>query len=431
MRLTSPALKGGVLRRGTIKEIKTMMEKEQPYKLPDDWQWIEWKNLGKFISGTGFKKEYQKFTEYEIPFYKVNSLNFSDEQGYIYEKSNTINENIRKLLKAKIIPTDSIIFAKIGEAIRLNRKVLNKVPCCIDNNMMAFVPNKVSFKYVYYWSHNVDFYKYAKGSIVPSIRKSELEKILLPVPSLDEQKRIVEIIESLFAKLDRSRIIAQKIVDDYQLRRGKLLHETFKGELIKCNSQKMTINSVCKSLIYGTSKKSDKSGKVIVIRMGNLQGGEIDWSNLAYSNDEEEIEKYHLSAGDVLFNRTNSAELVGKTSIYRGEYPAIYAGYLIKLDYDPNIIIGDYLNYILNSPEAKDYCQRVKTNGVNQSNINAKRIGAFEIPVPDLEEQREIVRHLDSLLTKEKQTKELAEQTLQKIDLMKKTILARAFRGKL
>lgn len=65
--------------------------------------------------------------------------------------------------------------------------------------------------------------------------------------------------------------------------------------------------------------------------MGNLQNGEIDWSDLAYTSDDNEIEKYKLNLGDVLFNRTNSPELVGKTGIYRGNHPAIFAGYLIKL----------------------------------------------------------------------------------------------------
>lgn len=88
---------------------------------------------------------------------------------------------------------------------------------------------------------------------------------------------------------------------------------------------------------------------MIVLRMGNLQDGEIDWNDLAYSDDEADIKKYLFSKGDVLFNRTNSAELVGKTSIYRGEYPAMYAGYLIKLDYDRCVLSGEYLNYVLAS----------------------------------------------------------------------------------
>ncbi len=147
---------------------------------------------------------------------------------------------------------------------------------------------------------------------------------------------------------------------------------------------------------------------MIVLRMGNLQNGEIDWNDLAYSDDERDIKKYLLSKGDVLFNRTNSAELVGKTSIYRGEYPAIYAGYLIKLDYDCGILNGEYLNYVLNSPNAKEYCNRVKTDGVNQSNINARKIGAYVIPLPPLDEQKEIVRLLDDLLGREQRTKDFA-----------------------
>ena len=92
---------------------------------------------------------------------------------------------------------------------------------------------------------------------------------------------------------------------------------------------------------------------------------------------------------------------MGKTSIYRGEYPAIYAGYLIKLDYNHEIVIGDYLNYALNTQSAKIYCNSVKTDGVNQSNINAKKIGAFFIPVPSIKEQEIIVEKVKRLLSKE------------------------------
>lgn len=169
----------------------------------------------------------------------------------------------------------------------------------------------------------------------------------------------------------------------------------------------------------------------MVLRMGNLQNGEIDWSNLAYTSDEEDIKKYLLKPGDILFNRTNSPELVGKTSIYRGEMPAIYAGYLIKLDYEKNIVVGDYLNYYLNSSKAKEYYMQVKTDGVSQSNINAKKIGEFEIPLPTLPEQHEIVRLIDDLLARERAAQQAAEQALASIDLMKKSILARAFRGEL
>ena len=162
--------------------------------------------------------------------------------------------------------------------------------------------------------------------------------------------------------------------------------------------QELSLSEICVSMRYGTAKKSLNTGKVAVLRMGNLQYGEIDWTNLAYTNDEEDIKKYLLTPGDVLFNRTNSPELVGKTSIYRGEFPAIYAGYIIKLDYNKRFIIGEYLNFVMNSKREREFCLKVKTNGVCQANINARKIGEFVIPVPPLEEQKYIVSRLKSML---------------------------------
>ena len=263
----------------------------------------------------------------------------------------------------------------------------------------------------------------------------------IPIVPKNEQQRIVDRIESLFAKLDEAKEKAQVVVDGFENRKAAILYKAFSGELTeqwrKDNNvgldswQKKTVESICYSLKYGTAKKSEKTGTVVVIRMGNLQQGEIDWTDLAYTTDKDDIEKYHLEPNDVLFNRTNSAALVGKTSIYRGEYPAIYAGYLIKLDYDHDVVIGDYLNYTLNTQDAKEYCNTVKTDGVNQSNINAKKIGAYMLPVPSIQEQKRIVELLKGFIEKEQQAKEAAEQVIDQIDAMKKAILARAFRGEL
>lgn len=98
------------------------------------------------------------------------------------------------------------------------------------------------------------------------------------------------------------------------------------------------------SVEYGSSAKSNVKGDIPVLRMGNLQDGELNWSDLVYTNDESEIEKYALDPGDVLFNRTNTIDLVGKTSIYRGERPAIFAGYLIRIRVDPSRLDSEYLN---------------------------------------------------------------------------------------
>lgn len=414
-------------------------KEEQPYKIPSNWCWSYWKYCGKFIAGNGFKNIYQGFTQYDIPYYKVGSLKFCDEGNYLIDETNTINEEIRTKLKAVKIPVNSIIFAKIGEAIKLNRRCLNKIECCIDNNLMAFISEKYFYKYIFYWTKSLNFYELTNATTVPALRKTDLENIPIPLPPINEQQRIVNIIESLFAKLDRAKELIENTLAQFEQNKMAILHKAFTGELtakwrkennIDLSSwQEKTIDELCTSLKYGTSKKSKPEGSVVVLRMGNLQNGEIDWSNLMYTDDKDDIEKYLLKKGDVLFNRTNSPELVGKTSIYRGEYPAIYAGYLIKLDYGKDII-GEYLNYMMNSTKAKHYCYTVKTDGVSQSNINAKKIGAFEIPVPTIEEQQEIVNILDKLLAKYNKIKNL-EQQLEKIELLKKAILAKAFRGEL
>lgn len=304
-----------------------------------------------------------------------------------------------------------------------------------------WVNNKFYYYYIMSEWFQLELQRQKTGSTVDGIKAEKLMRFPIPVPPINEQQRIVERIESLYAKLDEAKEKAQAVVDSFELRKSAILYRAFRGELtnqwrvennISIGSWKQkSIESICHSLKYGTAKKSNKDGKVVVIRMGNLQQGEIDWSDLAYSSDEEDIEKYRLEAGDVLFNRTNSAVLVGKTSIYRGEYPAIYAGYLIKLDYDRDIVMGDYLNYSLNTNDAKEYCNAVKTDGVNQSNINAKKIGAYVIPVPSLAEQQQIVKIIRSMMEKEKKAKEAAEIVLDQIEIMKKSILARAFRGEL
>ncbi|AND21661.1 restriction endonuclease subunit S [Phocaeicola dorei] len=154
---------------------------------------------------------------------------------------------------------------------------------------------------------------------------------------------------------------------------------------------------VCE-LKYGTSEKSSSVGKIAVLRMGNITNvGTIDYSNLVYSSNDEDIEQYSLEKNDLLFNRTNSSEWVGKTAIYKEEQPAIYAGYLIRIK--PLLISPDYLNTVMNSGYYRDWCYDVKTDAVNQSNINAQKLSQLMIPIPPLKEQERIVAEMDKWIS--------------------------------
>lgn len=404
---------------------------EWPYKLPKGWCWAKQGYVSQFINGRAYKQSELLDDSALTPVLRVGNL-FTNSSWYYSDL--ILDED-------KYINNNDLIYAwsaSFGPFIWQGGKVIYHY-----HIWKVQLANEINKKYFYFWLLNDTerLKTRGHGTGMIHVTKEMMEQAPVPIPPMHEQQRIVDRIESLFAKLDEAKEKAQATLDSFEARKAAILHKAFTGELtaswriangIDTDSwETETIDSLCHSLKYGTSKKSEAEGSVVVIRMGNLQHGEIDWSDLAYSNDNDDIEKYHLEPGDVLFNRTNSSALVGKTSIYRGEYPAIYAGYLIKLDYDHSRIIGDFLNYALNTTAAKEYCTAVKTDGVNQSNINAKKIGAFSFKVPSLAEQAEIIRILDNTFTKEKQAKEAAEAVLEQVDLMKKAILSRAFRGEL
>ena len=182
---------------------------------------------------------------------------------------------------------------------------------------------------------------------------------------------------------------------------------------------------------YGTAAKSAKAGTVPVLRMGNIQNAKFDWADLVYTSDDDEITEYLLHDGDVLFNRTNSPELVGKTAIYRGKRPAIFAGYLIRVNHIRKLADSQYVNLFLNSRVARKYGNSVKTDGVNQSNINGTKLSNYPFPCCSIEEQREITSILEKMLSLVDETEADIIQELQKADALRQSILKKAFAGQL
>lgn len=394
---------------------------EQPYKIPENWYYVPQRIICKLSNG-------EKMEGKEYPYLEVKYLR-GKKKADILTKGKYIKESTKVILVDG--ENSGEVFTVVEDGYMGSTfKALDISSVVNQDYLLYFIATKKEL-----YRNN------KKGSAIPHLNKELFFSMPFPLAPLAEQVRIVDRIESIFAKLDEAKEKAQEVVDGFELRKSAILHKAFTGELTKKWREEQgvtleswkegSIDAICNSLKYGTAKKSKKEGTVVVIRMGNLQQGEIDWSDLAYSDDQDDIEKYQLDNGDVLFNRTNSAALVGKTSIYRGEYPAIYAGYLIKLDYNHDIITGDFLNYALNTNNAKEYCNLVKTDGVNQSNINAKKIGAYVIPIPSIREQEEVVRIVKKLIVKEKQAKEVAQAAVDQIDVMKKAVLARAFRGEL
>lgn len=186
------------------------------------------------------------------------------------------------------------------------------------------------------------------------------------------------------------------------------------------------LKNVVNSFEYGTSSKSTDSGKVPVLRMGNIKENKIDWTNLKYTSSTEDIIKYKLQKGDVLFNRTNSPELVGKSSIYDSDIEAIFAGYLIRIK-PQDILNPKFLAYCLNSSFAKNFYTTIIIGSANQANISAKRLSEFQIPIPSLQEQNKIVNIVEELLSTAQIVKKQHEESITDFFKLEQSLLQKAF----
>ncbi|WP_442604525.1 restriction endonuclease subunit S [Paenibacillus sp. KN14-4R] len=173
------------------------------HHIPDHWRLASWGDVGAFHHGSAFPRSFQGDTTGSISFYKVGSLSEAGGDGFLPTAKDTLTEEARAELRVPLVPAHAVLFAKIGEAIKLNRRALLRTPACIDNNLMAFScnPTYVHHRFVYYWSMTIDFYELSQASAVPSIRKMSLANLSIPIPPLDEQRVIIKQIESLLRNI--------------------------------------------------------------------------------------------------------------------------------------------------------------------------------------------------------------------------------------
>ena len=310
--------------------------------------------------------------------------------------------------------------------------------CLIRVNIESAIKNKL----LMYWINTPQVRNYiamqSTGTTRKRITRKKLEVLELPIPPLAEQQQIAAKLDELLAQVDNLKTRLNNIPKILKRFRQSVLAAAVSGKLTEewrssedlIDWKQSLLGDLVNKPSYGTSSKSQEEGKIPVLRMGNLQDGKLNWSNLVYTSDEDEIRKYRLYSGDILFNRTNSPELVGKTSIYRGEREAIYAGYLIRVQCT-NELNPEYLNILLNSTSARAYCRAVKSDGVSQSNINAQKLIAYPVNCPPIEEQTEIVARVEQLFTYADQIEQRVKDAQSRVNHLTQAILAKAFRGEL
>lgn len=195
-----------------------------------------------------------------------------------------------------------------------------------------------------------------------------------------------------------------------------------------------TVRQVIELVQYGTSTKADADGKtgVPMLRMGNIQEGFLDLDDLKYiDRDSDEVDRLTLRRGDILFNRTNSPELVGKSAVFNSDLKATFASYLIRLRCEDGLILPDYLCRWINSLWGREWAEAVRTDGVSQSNINSTKLLEMEVPLPPLEEQKRIMARVEALVARVNAAQERLERVPAIIRSFRQSVLAAACSGKL
>ena len=226
------AFTNGVLHRAFYSEKEDTTAEE---KMPDIWKFEKLSSVAEVNSGSGFSKDHQGHTNKPIPFYKVSDMNNSPDGIIMEDSNNYVDKDILNKLGADTYAPGSTIFPKVGEAVHTNKKRILRQESAVDNNVMCITPNedRIHHKFLYYVFRHTDLGQFTRKATVPSIRLTDIRNYKIPIPSLEEQERIVSVLDDVFESLDR---VEELITDvsDYGIElRASLLQQAFTGQLLR------------------------------------------------------------------------------------------------------------------------------------------------------------------------------------------------------
>lgn len=475
-------------------EQSIVAKEEMPYKLPSNWVWTRLENIGVWgAGGTPSRKNQDFYLNGTIPWLKTGDLN----NGIVTETEEYITEEAIKKSSAKIFKKDSIGIAMYGATIGkigiFAKDMATNQACAV---VKAF--NEIENMYLFYFFKNVKerLIEKAKGGAQPNISQEILKNFPFNLPPLEEQKRIVEKLDSLFEKIQKIKEIIEEVKEKTTSRREAILSKAFSGELtekwrdenytenarellVKINDEKLKLwEDECKKaedegrkkpakpklktideMLVGAEEEpyklpnnwvwtrlgdivdvkggkripkgeefSKEKTKNIYLRVTDFKNRGIDFENLKFISDEiaEKINNYRISSKDIYLS---IAGTIGKVGIIPQKIDnSFLTENACKLTNINNIDQKFLLNLLESSLIKKEIKSSITSSG--QPKLAIFRIENFPILLPPLEEQKEIVRVLDKIFEEENRISELISLE-NKIEILEKTILDRAFRGEL
>ena len=406
-------------------------EEEWPYEVPENWCWTTMGVVAEWGSGGTPSRKNPAYYEGTIPWIKTGEL----DNEYIYDTEEHITESALNNSNAKLFPINTIVIAMYGATIGkvgilgVEATTNQACACGISSSILYY-----KFLFYYAQSQKDAFIKQGKGGAQPNISQNIIKNHLFPLPPLAEQQRIVDRIESLFAKLDEAKEKAQAVVDGFEDCKAAILHKAFMGELT-AEWRKRNGAPDRKQVNLGTCLNTMETRKPTGEFFFYIDIDSIDNKRQIVRMPKKTLVKEAPSrasraihCGDVLFSMVRP--YLKNIALIDESLQDCIASTGFYVCSPKSNLDSKYLYHLLCSKDAIDYLMQYM-KGDNSPSIRKDDLLNMEIMLPSLPEQKQIEAILDIILDKEQQAKETAEAVIDQINTMKKSILARAFRGEL
>ena len=424
---------------------------EQPYSIPENWCWVKLSALSCMISKgttpTGGKNAY---IDTGVNFVRVENLN--DDGTISHENIAHIAENVHSgFLKRSTLQENDILISIAGTLGKTG--IVRDIDLPLNTNQaLAFVrisSQEIVTKYIKSAIDSTIIQEILLGKTkvtsIPNLTLEIISNCPIPLSPVSEQQRIIDLIESLFAKLDEAKERAQAVVDGFELRKSAILHKAFTGELterwrkehgIQIESWKTKPLVEIASLQTGLMKGKRYEGETTFLpylRVANVQDGFLDLTEIKEIEvSTSNVSRYLLKKGDVLFTEGGDFDKLGRGTVWEEEIPnCLHQNHIFVVRPHESALNSYFLSYQAGSKYGKTYFLSCSKQTTNLASINSTQLKGFPVKLPSLSEQLQIVSIIDDLIDRENQARIAAEAVLAQIDTMKKSILARAFRGEL
>lgn len=438
-----------VMSRKTVKNrsIKEQLKdaliplEDEPYRVPENWIWVKLKSINNTKKRNLQPNKYpdEVFELYSVPSFET------DEPEYLEGKEIKSGKQIVKqdeVLLCKINPRINRVWIVNEES---NYRQLASTEWIVISKSKVILP-----KYILYLLRSPYFRKMlvsnvsGVGGSLTRARPKEVESYPITIPPLNEQKRIVDKIERLLNKIDEAKQLIDEAKEPFELRREAILDKAFRGELTakwrKENNIKFSMEiKRLEELIEtgpqnGLYKPQSAYGEgTLIVRIDNFYNGWVnEWETLKRLKlDEREKSLYGLNNNDLLINRVNSIEYLGKSALVRNlPEPCVFESNVMRIKLN-ELVDPEYLILYLNSSKGLQELRKNAKHAVNQASINQQDVKNTLVPLPIMEEQIEIVRAVSSILYKEKNVINNISSQERNLNIMKASILSKAFCGEL